>query len=253
MISACAFGTLIENPVSPVRQAISDPLLRRVLMGIAMGSTAIGIIYSPWGKQSGAHINPSITLAFFRLGKVKIWDAIFYIVAQFIGGSLGVIIAAVFLGSLLADPAVNYVATLPGMYGVGTAFVAEVVISFILMTMVLSVSNTPNLHRFTGLYAGLLVATYITLEAPVSGMSMNPARTFGSAFSARTWTALWLYFTAPTLGMLLAAEFYLRMKGRQAVSCAKLHHENNKRCIFCGDPGHLNATHLKHEINVARL
>jgi aquaporin Z len=206
-------------------------------MGVAMGSTAISIIYSPWGKQSGAHINPSITLTFFRLGKVKLWDGIFYVVAQFIGGSLGVVIATLFLGSLLADPAVYYVATLPGSYGIAAAFVAELVISFILMTMVLNVSNNPGLHRFTGLLAGALVATYVTIEAPISGMSMNPARTFGSALSAQTWTALWLYFTAPILGMLLAAETYLRIKGHQAVSCAKLHHQNNKRCIFCGDPG----------------
>lgn len=241
MISACLFGTLLEHPASPVRQAISNPLFRRVLMGIAMGSTAIGLIYSPWGKQSGAHINPSITLTFFRLGKVKTWDAIFYVVAQFIGGSLGVLIAAVFLGSLLADPAVNYVATLPGRYGLAAAFAAEVIISFVLMYVVLAVSNNACVHRFTGLFAGILVAAYITLEAPISGMSMNPARTFGSAFSSQTWTALWLYFTAPILGMLLAAEFYLRVKGHKSVACAKLHHQNSKRCIFCGDPGHRNA------------
>src|SRR5713226_199004 len=237
MISYAVFCLKKKNPASTVRQAITNPLLRRVLMGVAMGSTAIGIIYSPWGKQSGAHINPSVTLTFFRLGKVKVWDAIFYVAAQFVGGILGVLIASAILGKLLADPAVNYVATLPGSYGVGAAFAAEVAITFLLMTVVLYVSNTPSLHRFTGLCAGFLVATYITIEAPISGMSMNPARTFGSAFSSQTWTALWLYFTAPILGMLLAAEFYLQAKGHEAVSCAKLHHQNSKRCIFCGDPG----------------
>jgi aquaporin Z len=75
------------------------------------------------------------------------------------------------------------------------------------------------------------------LESPLSGMSMNPARTFGSAFPAQLWTALWIYFTAPPLGMLLAAEVYLWQKGAQSVFCAKLHHQNPKRCIFCGYPG----------------
>jgi hypothetical protein len=73
MVSAFTFGTILEHPASPVHQVIPNPLLRRLLMGIAMGLTAISIIYSPWGKQSGAHINPSTTFTFFRLGKVAKW------------------------------------------------------------------------------------------------------------------------------------------------------------------------------------
>lgn len=92
MMSACLFGALYENPASPVRQAISSTLLRRLLMGISMGLTSIAIVYSPWGKQSGAHINPSVTLTFFRLGKIAKWDALFYALAQFVGASLGVIL-----------------------------------------------------------------------------------------------------------------------------------------------------------------
>ena len=103
------------------------------------------------------------------------------------------------------------------------------------MLTVLIASNNHKLGRFTGLFAGALVATYITIEAPFSGMSMNPARTFGSALPAQVWTALWVYFTAPVLGMLLAAESYLRLTGSHEVFCAKLHHHNDKRCIFrCG-------------------
>jgi len=235
MLSACVFATLLEHPASPVRQAISDPVLRRLLIGLAMGLTAVSIVYSPWGKQSGAHLNPSLTLTFLRLGKVAPWDALLYVVAQFLGGVLGVRLASLLLGHVLADPTVNYVATVPGAYGVGVAFLAEVVISGVLMTVVLTVSNTPKLARFTWLCAGVLVATYITVEAPLSGMSMNPARTFGSGLAAQSWTALWLYFTAPPLGMLLAAEFYLQWPGARQVVCAKLHHHNDKRCIFrCG-------------------
>jgi len=82
------------------------------------------------------------------------------------------------------------------------------------------------------LFAGVLVAVYISLEAPLSGMSMNPARTLGSALAANAWDSLWIYFTAPPLGMLLAGEVYLRFRGRRNVFCAKLHHDNTKRCIF---------------------
>src|SRR5882724_13331568 len=121
MVSACVFGALYEFPQSPVHQAIMSPVLRRLLMGISMGLTAIAIIYSPWGKQSGAHINPSVTLSFLRLGKIKAWDAVFYALAQFTGAILGVVLVAQFLGRELADPAVRYVVTVPGQYGVGIA------------------------------------------------------------------------------------------------------------------------------------
>jgi aquaporin Z len=232
MISACAFVVLLEYPTSSVHQSIPDPFLCRILIGMAMGLTAIGIVYSPLGQRSGAHFNPSVTLTFFRLGKVELWDAVFYSVAQFIGGVLGVVLSALLLGELVAHPSVQYTVTVPGMSGVGGAFLAEVVISFIQMSMVLRVSNTRRLARFTGVCAGIMVATYISLEAPFSGMSMNPARTFASALPAQVWTALWIYFLAPPLGMLLAAEVYLRQYGIQQVFCAKLHHHNDKRCIF---------------------
>jgi len=202
-----------------------------------MGLTAIAIIYSPWGKQSGAHINPSTTLTFFRLGKVHGWDAIFYICAQFIGSAFGVAVVAALIPTLVSHPAVRYVVTVPGSTGIPAAFAAEIAISFLLMTIVLSVSNSSRLSSYTGLFAGLMVATYITLEAPFSGMSMNPARTFGSAISANVWTALWIYFTAPPIGMLAAAELYLWRNGQRAVKCCKYHHNNNKRCIFCGANG----------------
>jgi aquaporin Z len=236
MISAFTFGTILEHPSSPLQQALPHPLLRRFVMGLAMGLTAIAIIYSPWGKQSGAHINPSTTLTFYRLGKVAPWDAFFYVLFQFIGGIIGAFAATMVLSAWVSHPSVNYVVTVPGEAGVILAFLAEIAITFILMTVILRVLGNARWHKLTGLCAGILVATYITLEAPISGMSMNPARTFASALSAQVWSALWIYFTAPLIGMLAAAELYQRRKGSHAVRCAKLHHENDKRCIFCGKP-----------------
>jgi aquaporin Z len=122
----------------------------------------------------------------------------------------------------------------PGPDGPDTAFAAETLISFGLMLAVLTVSNTPRLARFTGLFAGALVATYITLEAPLSGMSMNPARTVASALPAHVWTDIWIYFTAPVLGMLAAAEVFVRVRRARDLACPKLHHDNHTRCIFCG-------------------
>jgi aquaporin Z len=230
MISAGAFTALFEHPGSPVRQAIGDDFFRRTLIGLAMGLTAIGLIYSPLGKRSGAHMNPAVTLTFLRLGKVKPWDAVYYIAAQFIGGIAGILIVAVFIRQALAHPSVNYVVTAPGPAGEWVAFVAEFLIAFCLMLTLLFVSNTPKLAPWTGVCAGCLVTIYIAFEAPFSGMSMNPARTFGSALTASFWTGLWIYFVAPVLAMQLAAEAYVR--SRRTIYCAKLHHHNDSRCIF---------------------
>lgn len=232
MISACLFVALLEYPTSPIHQLLPNPILRRVLIGLAMGITAILIIYSPIGQRSGAHFNPSVTLTFWRLGKVETWDAVFYTVFQFIGGTVGVVISAMLLGVIITDSTVNYAVTIPGADGVWVAFIAEMLISFLQLSMVLRVSNTKNWAPYTGVFAGILVATYISIEAPYSGMSMNPARTFASAFPAQLWTAWWIYFTAPPLGMFLAAELYLRQHSAHKVFCAKLHHHNDKRCIF---------------------
>lgn len=237
MISAGMFTALLEYPNSPVRQALPDDFLRLALNGLAMGLTAIAIIYSPVGARSGAHMNPAVTWTFFRLGKVKGWDALFYPVFQTIGGVAGVLLAKFALRSIFTDAPVSYVVTVPGKAGVATAFIAETVIAGGMMLMVLSLTNTPKLARFTGLCGGMLVFLYITFEAPLSGMSINPARTVASALPSGVWTAGWIYFVAPIGGMLLAAEIYRALRKGAQVGCAKWNHDPRQRCIFCGHPG----------------
>jgi aquaporin Z len=232
MFFVCLFATLLQHPASPARHIIVSPVLRRALMGLAVGATLVAIIMTPWGKQSGGHFNPAITFTFYRLGKVKLWDALFYATAQFSGATSGVAIAAYVLRGAPQNDAIRYAATVPGVYGNIGAFVAELTISFTLMSTILFVSNHTSLAQFTPYFVGALYATYITFETPLSGMSMNPARTFGSAFYASYWHALWIYFIAPTLGMLVGAQLFLRTHRGAAPYCAKLHHANDKRCIF---------------------
>ena len=85
MAGASVLTTLLEYPGSPLHQAVPARGWRLVILGVGMGFVVAGIVYSPWGKRSGAHINPSVTWAFFRLGKIKVWDAVFYTAAQFVG------------------------------------------------------------------------------------------------------------------------------------------------------------------------
>jgi len=229
MVSACVFGVLLEH--------ISG-LPGRLLGGVAMGLTAVAIISSPWGQRSGAHMNPALTLAFLSLGKITPWDALFYVIAQFAGGVAGVLLSAAIMGPALAR--VHFVATVPGARGPLVAFGAEFTISFLLISIVLNVSNSRRFTRYTPWVAGFLVATFISVESPLSGMSMNPARTVGSAFPSGIWTAFWVYFLAPTVAMVSAGQIYRHWRGAHRVFCAKYHHHNNKRCIFRCNYGALN-------------
>jgi aquaporin Z len=234
MVAAGLVATLLGAPASPVHRALPDPIWRNAAGGIAMGLTAIALIHSGWGKRSGAHMNPAVTLTFLRLGKIQPWDALFFVMAQVLGGLGGVLLVAAIAGHAFSDPPVSYAATLPGSSGTAAAFAAEFVISAILMLTVLSLSAVARLAPFTGLIVGCLVATYITFESPLSGMSMNPARSFASAAPLMHWRHLWIYLTAPLLGMLSGAQLFLIFAGARRVLCAKLLHPLGVRCIHCG-------------------
>ena len=238
---ACAVATLLQHPASIVRQSISSGLARRALMGLAMGATAIAIVMSRWGKRSGGHFNPAITLTFYRLGKVEFWDAWLYVIAQFLGAISGVSLARYALRGALGNHTVRYGVTVPGTYGTAVAFAAELTISLILMIAVLFTTNHKKLAPHTAYFVGALIAMYFTFEAPLPGMSTNPARTLGSALHANYWHALWIYFIAPPMGMLAAGELFLRVRGGAAPYCAKLHHANNERRIF---------HHAQHEVRL---
>lgn len=235
MVSAGLFGTLLFSSASPLAPVLPTPLARRALMGLAMGATAAALIYSPWGRRSGAHFNPATTWTFFRLGKVERADAIAYPAAQIAGGLAGVLFVAALLGEAFTARPVAWVATRPGRFGAGVAFAAEVAIAALMMLVVLFISNRPRIARFTGLAAATLVFLYITFEDPLSGMSLNPARSLASILPSGDLTGLWIYLSAPLVGMLGAAELYRRLPGHWPVLCAKLHHDETTPCPFrCG-------------------
>lgn len=160
----------------------------------------------------------------------------FYVVFQFLGAIAGIITAATILGEHFTNPPVRYIVTVPNPALWLLAIALEMFMSFGLMLMVLFVSNHNRLSQLTGIFAGLLVATYITLFAPISGMSINPARTFGSALPAQVWDYFWIYYFAPPLAMLAAAQVYLKLTGaRKKYLCGKLcpNDETPCLCTFC--------------------
>ena len=177
MLSACVFGTALGHPASPVVRALPDPFARRMLMGLAMGLTAITLIYSPWGRLSGAHLNPATTLTFWRLGKVAGGDALAYAAAQVVGGVAGVVVANLMFGL----PAVNVSTTIRSSPGL---WLAEVVATFGLLLVIFGVvrSRRASVAPFAvGAYIG--GAYFFTASTSFANPAVTVARTLSNTFA----------------------------------------------------------------------
>ena len=216
---------LIEHPASVVHQFLpNSEVLRRAVLGAAMLLVVVAIVYSPWGKRSGAHINPAVTLAFWQLGKLRTPDAIWYVLAQLAGAIGAAQLLGVVLGKLYAHPAVKHTVTepMPHPNGVLIAFVAEFVISFLLMLVLLNALHSKRLKTKAGWLLGALIMGYIIVESPFSGMSLNPARSLGTAIVANSYHGLWLYWVAPPLAMWLATVLFRYFYHGEDLDCAVL-------------------------------
>jgi len=216
VLGAGLLTVFLEHPDFPAMQSSfggeENAIWRRIPLGILMGAYISGIVYL-FGKKSGAHINPATTWAFFRLGKINFADACFYTAAQFVGGTAAALVLKFWLGKWFAHPLINFgVTEMKPPHVPMTAFVAEFIISFVLMFVVLIFISSKRLEKYAAVVTGVLIALYLIFELPFSGMSLNPARSFAAALAANKWEHLWIYFVAPPLAMLLAAEIYARTK-----------------------------------------
>lgn len=232
MVSACFFSAMLYAEKSPWYYSIPNDAVRNIFMGVVMGLTALFIFYSPFTSPSGSQINPAVTLTFLRLDKICRFDAMFYTLFQFIGGTAAVYIMQLLMGHVLTDAPVNSAVTVPGKSGTLWALIVELIISFFTMAMVLFTSDHCKLKRYTRIFAGCFVCAWVILAGPVSGFGMNPARTFASALPAQIWTAFWIYMIIPVAGMLAAAELYLLVKKKKRHIKLKVVHRryevNNK-------------------------
>jgi aquaporin Z len=216
MISACFFSALFWGNDPSFHFTFSNDEARNIVNGILMGSTALLIFYSPFTAPSGSHINPAVTITFLRLNKMCRYDAMFYILFQFVGGVLAVYIMAALLGKSLTASPVNYAVTIPGRYGVTSSAIVEYLIAVVTMMMVLFTSNNNRLKKYTRIFSGCLVCCWVIFAGSVSGFGMNPARSFASAFPAHIYTSFWIYLFIPFAGMLSAAEIFVLMKRKRS-------------------------------------
>ena len=215
---------------------ITNERLRLLVTGLIFASSATLVVYSPLGQLSGGHLNPAVTLGFWRLRRIGTRDALGYIIAQAIGALAGVMLVARVAGDL--GRSVDLGATRPGTGVTMTAaFGYETAITFALMFLILACLNKPRLASYTGVAAGALVALLVTIEAPLTGTSLNPARSFAPALMTGRLDVIWIYLVAPPTGALLAAAAWRgRWGARQAFICAKLYHAGSSPCQFPGCP-----------------
>jgi aquaporin Z len=217
---------------SPVVHYIPDAGWRRLITGFLFGTTGALIALSPLGKESGAHINPVVTLGFWLMGKLEARYVPGYMLAQLAGAAIG---AAPLLAWGAMGRSIAFGATLPGVaYGDGWALLGETVTTFALIIGLFFFLQNRSLRNFTPLLFPFLYAVMVYAEANVSGTSTNPARSFGPALVSGDWHAWWVYWLGPLLGTLLGVAAY-RMSGwhRSAISVAKIHHfEHDRYGVF---------------------
>ena len=207
---------------SPVVGWLPSAGWRRLVAGFLFGSTGALITLSPLGKESGAHINPVVTLSFWLMRRLKARHALGYVASQLTGALLG---ALPLLAWGAMGRSVAYGATLPGAFGTGWALVGEAIATFALVFGLFLFLGRPWLRRFTPALFPVLYAVMVWLEAPISGTSTNPARSLGPAAISGDWTGWWIYWLGPAFGAILAVAAYRWIVGhRSPIGVAKIHH-----------------------------
>lgn len=225
--------TLTFGSGSPLATVLPKSSARRLMTGLILAGSGPLVAISPLGKLSGAHLNPALSLAFWLQGKMHPHDLAGYLASQLLGAVLGAEVA-VLVWREWAARAHNGV-TAPGMgYPVGSVLLIEMGLTCLLVLTIFLFLSNHRLMRWTPLMTWILVALLYWLAAPISGSSLNPARSFGPALVSWFWRDQWVYVVASPIGALLAVILFrsLSQVGIHDVLTAKLFHAPRYRCIF---------------------
>jgi len=217
----------INGKGSPIIKLIPDPGTRRAISGFLFGTTGCLIAVSTVGKISGAHINPIVSIAFWLRKTMQFKNMLGYVIAQMAGAAIGCL-PLLFWGG--QGRSVEFGATIP--LQIHAAFIGEIWTTFCLIAVILFFTSHDKIKNFTPFMMPIIYCAMVYVEAPLSGTSTNPARSFGPAVVSMVWTGYWLYWLAPITGMLLAVLlFNVGWLKHLKTDVAKLYHFKKYRHI----------------------
>lgn len=200
-----AIGTFMLVFIGPGAAAVEawgHGSVTPVGVALAFGFAIVAGVYA-LGHISGAHFNPAVTAGFWLGRRFPIADVLPYVAAQVVGALSAALLLRVLLGA-----SANAAATVPRI-GVVPAFTVEVVLTFFLMLVIMAVATDARVAGpVAGLAVGLTVAFDALMGGPLTGASMNPARSFGPALATGTWVGHWIYWLGPFVGATLAVRVY---------------------------------------------
>jgi aquaporin Z len=218
---------------SPLAIVLPNRSVRRLMTGLMLATSGPLVAISPLGKLSGAHLNPAVSLAFWLQGKMHPHDVVGYLASQLLGAVLGAGVAVLLWRERAAS--VHNGVTAPGIGSpIGSVFLIEMGCTCLLVLAIFLFVSSHRLMHWTPLMTWLLVALIYWQAAPISGSSLNPARSFGPAVVSWFWCDQWVYDLASPCGALLAVVLFrqLRLVGINDVLTAKMFHAPRYRCIF---------------------
>lgn len=202
--SAVAANTLLGQ------NDVSIPLgFSTLLIAFAFGLSIVAMAYSI-GNISGCHINPAVSLAMLITGKLDAKNFVGYIISQFLGAIAGAGILVALFGSDESLGSNGYGASSALGIGAGTAFLVEIILTFVFVTAILGVTSKVENNAVAGLVIGLSLVLVHIFGIPFTGTSVNPARSFGPALlsGGQALKQVWVFLLAPLAGSVLAALFY---------------------------------------------
>jgi aquaporin Z len=229
LLGGLSLVILIFGAGSPIERMVPSVVLRQIMSGFLFGCVGALITLSAVGKESGAHINPAVTLGFWLMQKLDSRTALGYVFAQLIGACVGCLPLLAW-GSM--GRSVAFGATVPGEgYTTLTVLMGEAVTTFALVAGLCLFIGFRQLRPFTPAMIPFLYAVMVPLEASISGTSTNPARTLGPALISGRWEGWWIYWVGPLIGTLAAILVCSSLAKR--IEVAKLYHfESDRRRLF---------------------